>query len=252
MPERTFFHIVLICVLVLVPVTWISLMFITAPYGRHARKGWGPQVSSRTGWLLMETPASVAFAVVFFLGEHRFEPAPLALLALWQLHYVNRAFVYPLRMRGSGKPMPLAIAMMGLTFNLANTYVNARWITHFGTYSTGWLADPRLWIGSLVFVAGLWINLQSDNILRSLRTGTDEGYKIPDGGMYRFVSSPNYMGELLEWFGWAIACWSLPGLMFALYTAANLVPRAVSHHAWYRKTFDNYPAQRRAIVPFLY
>jgi len=252
MPERSVFNIVMISVLVLAPITWIALTFITAPYGRHVRKGWGPSIPARLGWIIMEAPASLAFATVYFLGERRFEPASLALLALWQLHYFHRAFIYPLRMRAGAKPMPLAIALMGLTFNLANTYVNARWVTHFGTYETSWLADPRFILGALVFVTGFLINLQSDSVLRSLRKDGDAGYKIPQGGMYRFVSSPNYMGEVFEWCGWALACWSLPGVMFAVYTAANLVPRGVSNHKWYRKTFENYPPERRAIVPFLY
>ena len=42
-----------------------------------------------------------------------------------------------------------------------------------------------------------------------------------------------------------------PGLAFALYTFANLAPRALSHHRWYRERFPEYPADRKAILPFL-
>jgi protein-S-isoprenylcysteine O-methyltransferase Ste14 len=69
--------------------------------------------------------------------------------------------------------------------------------------------------------------------------------------MYRFVSAPNYLGELIEWTGWAVLTWSAAGATFAFFTAANLVPRALTHHRWYRETFDDYPPERRAIVPFL-
>jgi len=61
----------------------------------------------------------------------------------------------------------------------------------------------------------------------------------------------DYLGEIVEWTGWAVATWSLAGLAFALYTAANLAPRALSHHAWYRARFPEYPPSRRALVPFL-
>ena len=72
------------------------------------------------------------------------------------------------------------------------------------------------------------------------------------GGAFELVSCPNYLGEILEWCGWALATWSWPGLAFALYTIANLAPRAVTHHRWYRETFPDYPPKRRALVPYLF
>jgi hypothetical protein len=44
------------------------------------------------------------------------------------------------------------------------------------------------------------------------------------------VSCPNYLGEILEWIGWAIATWSLAGWVFAIWTMANLAPRAFTNH----------------------
>ncbi|MBI5538340.1 MAG: DUF1295 domain-containing protein [Deltaproteobacteria bacterium] len=233
------------------PITWIALTQITAPYGRHTRRGWGPQVSSKAGWVLMEAPASLAFAAIFTMGDHRAEVTPIALLAVWQAHYLHRAFVYPFRRRGGDKPMPLAIVGMGVGFNLLNAYVNARWVSHFGDYSAGWLMGVRFVGGVAMFGAGLMTNLWSDQVLARLRGPGEIGYKIPQGGLYRYVSCPNYLGELVEWSGWAMATWSLPGLAFALYTASNLVPRAVSNHRWYQKTFPEYPRERRAVVPFV-
>ena len=58
-------------------------------------------------------------------------------------------------------------------------------------------------------------------MLRELRKPGETGYKIPVGGLYRLLSCPNYFGELLEWIGFAIAAWSLPAFMFAVYTAAT-------------------------------
>ena len=91
--------------------------------------------------------------------------------------------------------------------------------------------------------------MNADARLRSLRDRTDQRYSIPHGGMYRWVSCPNYLGELIEWTGWAVMTWSLAGTSFALFTAANLVPRALSHHRWYRQRFDDYPSDRRAVLP---
>jgi protein-S-isoprenylcysteine O-methyltransferase Ste14 len=237
--------------LALAAATLAGLVFVTAPYGRHLRAGWGPTIPSRVGWMVMESPAVLAFTTFYLMGAHRAEPAPLALYALWQAHYIHRAFVFPLAMRAEGKRMPVAIAAMAVGFNVFNAWVNARWISELGDYSSGWLTDPRFIAGTFVFFAGLVTNVRADRRLMALRAPGETGYKIPQGGLHEYVSSPNYFGEIVEWLGWALATWSLAGLAFAVYTIANLAPRAMQHHAWYRRTFPDYPRQRKALVPFL-
>lgn len=231
--------------------TLIALLWTTAPYGRHMREGWGTSIPSRVGWIVMEAPSAVGFAAVYAFGEHRFALAPLAMLTLWQLHYVHRTFVFPFRMRSEGKRIPLSVPLMGAGFNVLNSYVNARWISHFGAYDDAWLSDPRFVLGAGVFVVGMAINLHADNVLIHLRRPGEVGYKIPRGGLYRWVSSPNYLGEILEWCGWALLTWSLPGLAFAVYTVSNLGPRALANHRWYREKFPDYPTRRRALIPFI-
>ncbi|KQR54726.1 3-oxo-5-alpha-steroid 4-dehydrogenase [Leifsonia sp. Leaf336] len=234
----------------LAAVTFVALQFIVAPYGgRHGRAGWGPTVPARVGWIVMEAPASLAFLAFYLLGSHRAELVPVLFLLLWQAHYVQRAFVYPFLMR-SGSRMPVLVMLLAILFNLLNAWVNARWVSEYGDYHTSWLADPRFWLGVAVFVAGYALNLGSDRILRGLRR-SGSGYRVPGGGGFRFVSSPNYLGEIVEWFGWAIATWSLAGLAFALYTTANLAPRAMANHRWYHETFADYPVERRALIPFV-
>ncbi|MGB0641280.1 MAG: 3-oxo-5-alpha-steroid 4-dehydrogenase, partial [Myxococcota bacterium] len=69
--------------------------------------------------------------------------------------------------------------------------------------------------------------------------------------LYRYVSCPNYLGEMVQWIGWAIAMNSLAGVSFAVWTVANLLPRALTHHRWYRDKFAEYPAERKAVIPFV-
>ena len=104
----------------------------------------------------------------------------------------------------------------------------------------------------MLFLAGFAANRWADAQLRGLRTPGDHSYKIPQGGLYRWISSPNYFGEIVEWFGWALMTWSLAGLTFAIWTVANLAPRAIANHRWYHDTFKDYPAERKALVPFLW
>lgn len=231
--------------------TFLYLLFRAAPYGRHGRAGWGPTVSARAGWILMESPAVFVWAAIFFAGEHRAEAAPLVFLAIWQLHYIHRTLVFPFRMRGAGKPMPLVIALSGVFFNCVNAYINARWVSHLGRYPTEWLLSAPFLCGLAVFVVGMGINLHADTVLLNLRAPGETGYKIPRGGLYARITCPNYFGETLEWAGWALMTASLAGLSFALFTAANLWPRALANHRWYRERFPDYPPERKALIPFV-
>jgi len=231
--------------------TLMLLLWVTAPYGRHIRSGWGPTVPARVGWIIMESPATVLFAAVFFAGDRALATTPLVLLALWQLHYINRTLVYPLRMRETGKRIPLSIVGMAIVFNCLNAYINARWISHFGDYSAAWLSGPAFVWGTLCFFVGWIINQHADSTLFRLRQPHETDYKIPDGGLYRWISCPNYLGEMLEWIGWAIATWSLAGAAFAVFTVANLLPRALANHRWYQQEFADYPSSRRAVLPYL-
>jgi hypothetical protein len=89
-------------------------------------------------------------------------------------------------------------------------------------------------------------------MLIALRRPGETGYRVPRGWLFERVSCPNYFGEILEWFGYALASWSLAGLAFALFTAANIGPRAFAHHRWYHRTFPGYPPQRKALIPFVW
>jgi 3-oxo-5-alpha-steroid 4-dehydrogenase 1 len=147
--------------------TAVGLRYVTAPYGRHGRSGWGLTIPARVGWLVMESPALLWFLAVYLTGAHRAATVPLVLLALWQLHYVQRTLVYPLLMR-TGARMPVSIVAMAMTFNTLNGYVNARWIGDLADYPVSWLADPRFLGGTVVFLGGLAVNLDADRRLRRL------------------------------------------------------------------------------------
>ncbi len=229
-----------------------TLLFVSAPYGRHAREGWGPAVASRLAWGVMEAPSVFLFAWVYLRGDFARSPVALLLAAAWLLHYVQRTFVFPLRMRAGGKGKPLATVAMAFCFNCLNASLNALAISRLAAHDLAWLGDPRFLVGMALFLAGFAANVHSDAVLRQLRAPGETGYRIPNGGLFRYVTSPNYLAEIVEWTGWALASWSGAGLAFALFTFANLAPRARSHHRWYHEKFPDYPRERRVLVPLLY
>ena len=227
------------------------LFFITAPYGRFSRKGWGPTLPARAAWVLMESASALTTAAAFALGD-RHSGVALVFFVMWQGHYVYRAWVFPLLLSKGARPMPLSVVAMGASFNLVNAYFNGRWLFQLSPgYEPSWLTDPRFVVGAALFIGGLATHVRADQVLRKLRSPGQTGYRIPYGGLFRYVSCPNYLGEMVEWAGFALATWSLPGLSFAFWTMANLLPRAVSSHRWYQAEFPEYPKERKAVIPFV-
>jgi 3-oxo-5-alpha-steroid 4-dehydrogenase 1 len=250
MNETTFHFYLILAGFGLAAAVFITLFFISAPYGRHTRRGWGPVLPNHLGWVLMEAPSALLFALYFFIGSAPKNLTLILFFTMWEMHYLHRAFIYPWTIRDGHKKMPLSVMLLGVLFNAGNTYVNGRYLfTLSGGYPTSWLIDPRFLIGAALFLAGLITNRWADTILRNLRKPGEEGYRVPQGSLFGLVSCPNYLGEIVEWIGWAVATWSLAGLAFAVWTIANLAPRAHSHHIWYRRTFPEYPSQRRALIP---
>ena len=245
----TWFMIVMIIIAILV---FISLLKITAGYGQHISKKWGPAINDKVGWVIMEIPTVILYFIFYIIGDYQTKFMTLLFSGLWFMHYGYRTFVFPSLIRGK-REMPVTIILFGMIFNSANAYLQGRWINNFsGGYKTNWLLNPKFIIGITIFFTGFFMHIHSDHIIRNLRKPGETDFKIPHGGMFRFISCPSYLGEIIEWYGWAIMTWSLPGLVFAIWTTANLGPRARSNHKWYLKTFKDYPKNRKALIPFIF
>lgn len=230
-------------------IVFFVLRFVKAPYGRHVKKGWGPELPNKLGWILMELPSFLVI-LYFFLREEQ-SPYASFLSLLWLLHYGHRTFVFPFRLRTRGKKMPLAIVGSAIFFNLVNAGLNGYYLSFLEKYDSGDFLTWNFLAGLFFFVLGAGINLKSDNMLLRLRKPGELGYRIPRGFLFERISCPNHFGELLEWGGFALMAWNCPASTFFLWTAANLIPRSLAHHNWYKEEFPDYPKNRKAIVPWL-
>jgi 3-oxo-5-alpha-steroid 4-dehydrogenase 1 len=229
------------------------LLKITAPYGRYTRKGWGLMINNTAGWIIMELPSPVCFAVTFFMFDNPKSSVNYVMLSFWMIHYINRSIIYPLRYPNKKKQMPLSIAFNAIIFNLVNGSINGYFFGNIcPVYPEGYFLQWNFIAGIAMFIGGFIINVYSDNILLNLRKPGETDYKIPQKGLFKYVSAPNYFGEIVEWIGFAVASWSLPALSFAVWTIANLAPRAISNHKWYLDKFSDYPKNRKALIPFIF
>ena len=103
-----------------------------------------------------------------------------------------------------------------------NVNIQAFGIFYFTSYSSDWLSSNTFFIGLSLFFIGMFINIRSDYLIVGLRKKMGPGYHVPDKFLHKYISSPNYFGEIIEWAGWAILTWSISGLVFLVWTIANL------------------------------
>ena len=78
--------------------------------------------------------------------------------------------------------------------------------------------------------------------------------KEPKKGMYKYVTSANYLGEITEWLGFAILTWSFAGLLFFWFSCCNLIPRSNAIYKKYEEEFpDEFDRKKlKRIIPFIY
>ena len=229
--------------------TFIYLFYESAPYGRHIKNGWGIDIPARLGWIVMESPCVILMIAFSIIVRSQLETIHLIFLLLWLTHYVHRSFIYPFAVEMTNPKMPISIAVSAFFFNIINVSIQAFGIFYFTEYASDWMLSPTFITGLSLFLIGMFINLRSDYYIASMKKRKGPGYHIPNGFLYKHISAPNYFGEIIEWLGWAILTWSISGVIFLIWVIANLFPRAISHHKWYKNKFENYPQNRKAIIP---
>lgn len=251
-PEE--FNLFLLIMSGIAAIVFVALYFLKAGYGMFRDSRWGISLNNKVAWVLMEAPVFIVMALLWWGSERRFEAAPLVIFLLFELHYFQRSFVFPFLMKGKSR-MPVSIMLMGVVFNVLNGFMQGEWLFYLAPadrYTAGWLTSPAFIIGTLIFLTGMAINWHSDNVIRHLRKPGDTRHYLPQKGLYRYVTSANYFGEMVEWTGFAILTWSAAGAVFAWWTFANLVPRANAIYHRYQEEFGPQMRRRKRIIPFLY
>lgn len=248
------FVMALVCVVI-----FVALYFVDAGYGKMRTEKWGPAINNKVGWCLMEAPVFVVVLYLWALSPVKWNIPYLLFLLIFEFHYFQRSFVFPFLLKGSSK-MPISIMGLSTIWNLINGYVQGYWLFHLAPaycpemYTSDWVTKPCFIAGLLIFLIGWVINMHSDYVIRHLRKPGDTNHYLPKKGMYRYVTSANYLGEITEWLGWAILTWSWAGALFFLLTFSNLVPRANAIWHKYQEEFpDEFdPKKLKRIIPFVY
>ncbi|CAF0940623.1 unnamed protein product [Adineta ricciae] len=228
-----------------------TIIGIRAPYGRYNTNNSGVPV--RLAWFIQECPCVFVTCYLLYTNWSSVSFTKFFILGLFLIHYFQRVFIYPMLIRG-GKHSPYFTTILAFIFCALNSYAIGKELLAYHTYPKNYLFSLRALAGTILFFTGFILNLQSDAILRNLRKDdNDRGYKIPRGGLFEYVSGANFLAESLEWTGFAICAWTLPALAFAVFTWINTAfGRGIHHHQFYLEKFkDEYPKNRKAIIPFI-
>ena len=260
-----------ICFLVLDIPIFLCLLFIKAYYGKFFNKSEDgnciqkllrkifPVIPSRISWIVQECPC--VFITIFFIIYYyeNLNYKNILVISPFLIHYLHRTFIFPFVIHSS-KNNPLEITLMAFTFCFFNAImINRSIFCLIKDYGDEFLLNYTF--GLAIFLLGIYINIHSDySMIKQRNANQDENnkYIIPRGFMYELISCPNYFGELTEWLGFFILSNSFSGLVFFISTFANLFPRAIQYHQWYKNKFkeefatDKDLIQRKAIVPFLF
>lgn len=203
----------------------------------------------------MESPAFFVMLWLWISSPERSQITLFLFLLFFELHYFQRTFIFPFLMKGHSK-MPLSIVLMGALFNTINGFLIGESLFHqlddFKYYNS-WFSSTPFVIGTIIFFVGMIINLHSDHVIRNLRKPGDTKHYMPTKGFYKYVTSANYFGELIEWVGFAILTQSDAAWIFVLWTFANLAPRAYAIRKHYKSEFGvNIVGDRKCLIPFVF
>lgn len=243
----------LIVMAIIAVIVFIALQYFKAGYGYLRNGKWGPSIPNKPAWIMMETPVFIVMLTLMINNWSNSTIITTIMAVLFLTHYFQRSFIFPFLMKGKSQ-MPIVIMLMGATFNVVNGFLIGKWLFEYSDYPSDWLTSPQFIIGTIIFIIGMLINIHSDYIIRHLRQPGETKHYIPKGGMFKYVSSANYFGEITEWFGFAILTWSIPGALFCIWTFANLAPRAKSLYDKYSEEFgaEFTDLKRKKVIPFIY
>lgn len=236
----------------------VGSLFINSPYGRFASNTYGMELDPRFGWWLMEIMATVSFIYHYIRGPRAFDTVPMIFACLYLLHYANRGWYFPLSLRvhpGAKSSFSILVVASGVVVTSLHGYLNAKWYSEKCDFlNWDWMLSPSCVLGLLLYQVSFWSTVRCEHIIRQLRNGdctNANRYKIPRGFLFEYVSSPQYLTELAGFLGWTIMTLNPAGLVILFISMANLIPRALSTHKWYQSKFEDYPSDRRALIPFV-
>ncbi len=202
-------------------------------------------LSGRTGMFIIYSVPLVVQALVSSRYLAQGTTIQWILFACITFHFVKRCLEV-LLVHTYGGPIDVASTIQ-IAFNYSAFMGVLAWFHESTVSRIDWLFV----CGLVVFVLGQIGNFAHHVLLRRLRRGR-EGYYVPYGLMFRWVTTPHYLAEIVIWAGFFLMSRHLATLLVFIIFAHYLIDRSNATHRWYLERFEDYPRVRRRIIPFVY
>ena len=215
----------------------------------YSKFGTGDGVNSRAGLALAYATPIFVYIALWIEGGAPQTPYHLLVLAPFLFHFVRRILEI-LFVNSYSRPTPLcALVTIALLYGGVATSC-----AFFQVHTLGQpTCSPIFILGMLVFAFGEALNAYHHWLLARLRPPGVRTYGVPRGGLFGWVASPHYLGEILSFVGYAMMSDLLPVWGNALVVSASLASRANTTLKWYQREMPlRIPSGWRRLVPFAY
>ncbi|XP_020238193.1 3-oxo-5-alpha-steroid 4-dehydrogenase 1 isoform X1 [Cajanus cajan] len=206
------------------------------------------KLSSKTGMLLLYTPAFLAALASFWIYPHEGVRSTVLKSAV-TLHYFKRDFEVLFIHKYSGGMLLDSAILITLSY-----FQSAAMMT-YAQHLTQGLPEPPInlfYPGTVLFLVGIIGNLYHHYLLSKLRGKGEKEYKIPKGGMFELVICPHYLFEIMVFWGMSLISQTLYSFTFAVGTTFYLLGRSYSTRKWYVSKFEDFPKHVKAVIPFVF
>eukprot|EP00915_Cephaloidophora_sp_WS-2016_P009418 GHVH01013498.1.p1 GENE.GHVH01013498.1~~GHVH01013498.1.p1 ORF type:complete len:335 (+),score=39.14 GHVH01013498.1:74-1006(+) len=200
-------------------------------------------------------PMFVLFPQLIYF-ENRDQPLCLVQkLALWLTiaHYLKREVETLFIHRFSKATMPIVrLPINCLHYWVFNGVAIGYFLFHPRYQTASWITDPVAYVLSITMLVFEVLNLCTHITLKNLRPRGSTTRGIPHGWGFGVVSCANYWWESCAWFCFAILTNCFTSWVFFIVASGQMLEWALKKHANYKKEFkDEYPENRKAIIPFI-
>lgn len=175
------------------------------------------------------------------------------LCILYQVHLLRRVYESIQVHIYSKEPMHIVNILLMWAY-----YFFAPLALHFDLILSHNDATPLVMLccGIGLFFIGNAVQAHSHVLLRRLRekNKSEKRYFIPEGGLFNYVSSPHYFGELILYLGLLLISnvSEVGPIILFTFVAVTMISQSVKVHKWYNYKFkEEYPLERKAIIPYV-
>ncbi len=227
---------------------WFSL-----GYSKFARQQQRYSVPSRLGMFLIYFPAIVIYPAVYYGGGAPESTWHTIAMVLVLAHFAKRCLETLFVHKYSGVMNGWTVLVVGSLYSTL-AWLLAEVATHDVTpelvEAEGF--EDLLVVGLAIWTVGQLLNYWHHRLLANLRKPGETGYKLPRGGLFRFVACPHYFAEVIAWVGYALFFHHISGAVLTVFMASYLMGRSHNTVKWYRNKLGEVPPGWRRMIPFIY